>query len=59
MLAEVRQEYVFKTIDPAVAPEEKSGPRRALICILTTLLAGMLAAIIVLLRHYARAEAGD
>ena len=23
MLAEVRQEYVFKTIDPAVAPEEK------------------------------------
>ena len=31
MLAEVRQEYVFKTIDPALAPEEKSKPNRALI----------------------------
>ena len=34
MLAEVRPEYVFKTIDPAVAPEEKSKPSRALICVL-------------------------
>ena len=34
MLAEVRPEYVFKTIDPAVVPEEKSKPSRALICAL-------------------------
>ena len=26
MLAEVRPEFVFKTIDPAVAPEEKANP---------------------------------
>ena len=56
MLAEVRQEYVFKTIDPAVAPEEKSKPSRALICILGTLLGGMLGVVIVLIRHYARSE---
>ena len=56
MLAEVRQEYVFKTIDPAVAPEEKSKPSRALICVLGTLLGGMLGLIIVLIRHYARSE---
>ena len=56
MLAEVRQEYVFKTIDPAVAPEEKSKPSRALICVLGTLLGGMLGVVIVLIRHYARAE---
>jgi uncharacterized protein involved in exopolysaccharide biosynthesis len=56
MLAEVRQEYVFKTIDPAVAPEEKSKPSRALICVLGTLLGGMLAVVIVLIRHYARSE---
>ena len=56
MLAEVRPEYVFKTIDPAVVPEEKSKPSRALICVLGTLLGGMLGVIIVLIRHYARAE---
>lgn len=56
MLAEVRQEYVFKTIDPAVAPEEKSKPSRALICVLGTLLGGMLGVVIVLIRHYAQSE---
>ena len=56
MLAEVRQEYVFKTIDPAVAPEEKSKPSRALICVLGTLLGGMLGVVMVLFRHYARSE---
>ena len=56
MLAEVRPEYVFKTIDPAVVPEEKSKPSRALICVLGTLLGGMLGVVIVLIRHYARAE---
>ena len=56
MLAEVRPEYVFKTIDPAVVPEEKSKPSRALICVLGTLLGGMLGVVIVLIRHYARSE---
>jgi uncharacterized protein involved in exopolysaccharide biosynthesis len=37
MLAQVRPEYVFKTIDPAVVPDEESKPKRALICILGTL----------------------
>ena len=59
MLAEVRPEYVFKTIDPAVVPEEKSKPSRALICVLATLLGGMLGVVIVLVRHYARSEAAD
>jgi uncharacterized protein involved in exopolysaccharide biosynthesis len=57
MLAEVRPEYVFKTIDPAVIPEEKSKPSRALICVLGTLLGGMLGVVIVLIRHYVRSEA--
>ena len=56
MLAEVRPEYVFKTIDPAVVPEEKSKPSRALICALGTLLGGMLGVVIVLIRHYATQE---
>ena len=31
MLANVREEYVFKTIDPATVPEKKSEPARAII----------------------------
>ena len=42
MLANAQQEYVFKTIDPAVAPQEKSEPKRALIAIVATMLGGML-----------------
>jgi uncharacterized protein involved in exopolysaccharide biosynthesis len=33
---------VFKTIDPAVVPQEKSEPKRALIVIVATMLGGML-----------------
>lgn len=48
MLAEVKDEFAFKTIDPAIVPEEKAGPKRALICVLATLLGGMLGVAIVL-----------
>lgn len=34
MLANVREEYVFKTLSQAYLPEEKSAPNRAVICIL-------------------------
>ena len=53
MLAKVREEYLFKVIDPAIVPEQKYGPKRALICVLGTLLGGMLAILLVLIRHYA------
>ena len=56
MLAEVRPQYVFKTIDPAVIPEERTKPSRALICVVGTLLGGMLGVVIVLLRYYLRSE---
>ncbi|KFZ36869.1 lipopolysaccharide biosynthesis protein [Shewanella mangrovi] len=54
MFAEVRNEYIFKTIDPAVVPEEKFKPKRALICVLGTFLGGMLAVFIVLVRYFLR-----
>jgi len=41
MLAEVRDEYVFRTIDPAVVPLEKFKPKRALICAFGTLFGAM------------------
>ena len=50
MLAQVQDEFAFKIIDPAVVPEEKAGPKRALICLLAVLLGGMLGMGIVLIR---------
>ena len=52
MLAEASPEYVFETVSPAMVPEEKSQPKRALICILGTLLGAMFSVIWVLIRHY-------
>ncbi|MDW2075400.1 Wzz/FepE/Etk N-terminal domain-containing protein [Vibrio sp. 1863] len=48
MLAEVQEEFVFKTVDPAVVPESKDGPKRALICVLGTLVGGTLGVAVVL-----------
>ena len=57
MLANASDEYVFQVIEPPVAPELKSEPKRALICVLGTLLGGMLAVVFVLIRHYSRTKA--
>ncbi|WJG21750.1 Wzz/FepE/Etk N-terminal domain-containing protein [Vibrio furnissii] len=56
MLAEVQDEFVFKIVDPAVVPEVKDKPKRALICILGSLLGGMLGVAIVLVRFAFRKE---
>ncbi|HHG3513804.1 TPA: Wzz/FepE/Etk N-terminal domain-containing protein [Vibrio parahaemolyticus] len=56
MLAEVQEEFIFKVVDPAVIPELKGGPKRALICVLGTLLGGMLGVAIVLVRFVFRKE---
>jgi len=53
MLANVSKDYVFNVIDPAVVPELKSEPRRAIICVVGTMLGGVLGVLLVLLRHYA------
>ncbi|QDO83498.1 LPS O-antigen length regulator [Shewanella psychropiezotolerans] len=54
MFAEVRDEYVFKTIDPALISEEKFKPKRAFISIIGTMLGVMLALIFVFIRYFAR-----
>jgi uncharacterized protein involved in exopolysaccharide biosynthesis len=61
MLAEVRQDYVFKVVDPAIAPDKKSKPQRALIIIIAGFLGGIIGLIIVLYRsgkksHLARTK---
>jgi LPS O-antigen subunit length determinant protein (WzzB/FepE family) len=52
MLANASPEYLFKTLDPAVVPEMKAGPKRALICILGSLLGALLGGLIVLVRYF-------
>jgi uncharacterized protein involved in exopolysaccharide biosynthesis len=46
MLAKVSNEYLFKTLDPAIAPELKAKPKRSLIVILATILGGVLGIVI-------------
>jgi uncharacterized protein involved in exopolysaccharide biosynthesis len=52
MLANASPEYLFKTLDPAVVPELKAKPLRALICMLGFLLGGMVGIFIVLVRYF-------
>ena len=54
MLAEASPDYVFVAVGPSMVPEEKSQPKRALICILGTLLGGMLSVLMVLIMQYAK-----
>lgn len=52
MLANVRDEYVFKVIDPPLAPLKKSGPSRATLCIVITFLGFILGCLAVLSRDF-------
>ncbi|MBC8379983.1 MAG: LPS O-antigen length regulator [SAR92 clade bacterium] len=54
MLAEASPDYAFVAVGPSMVPEEKSQPKRALICILGTLLGGMLSVLLVLIMHYTK-----
>ena len=54
MLAEASPDYAFVAVSPSMVPEERSKPQRALICILGTLLGGMLSVLLVLSIHYVR-----
>ena len=56
MLAEVQDEFIFKVVDPAVAPEIKNSPNRALICVLGTLIGSVLGFFIVLMVYMLRSE---
>ncbi|MEP1744156.1 MAG: Wzz/FepE/Etk N-terminal domain-containing protein [Kangiellaceae bacterium] len=52
MLAEVSEEYVFKTISAPKVAEEKTSPKRALITVLATILGGMFSVLVTLLRYF-------
>lgn len=55
-LIEANQSYIFDYIDPPAVMQYKSEPRRSVICIISTLIGGILSIIIVFLMHYAPRE---
>lgn len=52
MLAKVSKQYALTIIDPPLIPEIKSNPNRAFICLLGSLLGGMLSLLIIFVRKY-------
>ncbi|MEC7929392.1 MAG: Wzz/FepE/Etk N-terminal domain-containing protein [Pseudomonadota bacterium] len=52
MLANVREEYVFKIIEPPVVPEKRTRPSRAKFCIIFTFISGMISVIFILIFDY-------
>lgn len=56
MLANASDEYVFQVIEPPVAPELKSEPQRALICVMGVFLGSILAVVYLLIQHYTTKE---
>ena len=52
MVAEASPDYAFVAVSPSMVPEEKSQPRRMLICIIGTLLGATLSVFFTLVSHY-------
>ena len=57
MLADVREDYVFRTIDPAYIPQTRIKPRRGTIVMVFSLIGLALASILVIIRHNLNREA--
>lgn len=53
MFARVTPEYVFKVIDPPYTPEIKVKPKRAYICIITTIVGSFIGSLGVLIYYFA------
>ncbi|MFT6842374.1 MAG: hypothetical protein ACJASR_001141, partial [Psychroserpens sp.] len=49
MFAEVRKEYIFKTVDPAILADEKYKPNKILLIIIAIILGGILSCLYVVL----------
>ena len=52
MMARISKDYVLKVLEPPFVPEKKFKPKRAIICIVITLLGGMLSLVWIFLKHY-------
>ncbi|MCG7547232.1 Wzz/FepE/Etk N-terminal domain-containing protein [Pseudoalteromonas sp. Of7M-16] len=58
MFSESRAEYVFKTIDPAIVPELKHSPKRAVICVAGTVFGFIVGIVIILIGLFRNGQKG-
>lgn len=56
MLAKASPEYAFVTVSKAMIPEQKSKPKRAIMCVLATILGAVLGLLSVLVLYYCRTD---
>jgi uncharacterized protein involved in exopolysaccharide biosynthesis len=54
MLADVRDEYMFRVIDPAVVPDRRFSPRRSFIAVVGTIAGGFLSLVFVFILRISR-----
>ena len=54
MISEASPDYVFVAVSPSMVPEEKSSPRRVIICVLGSMLGGVFAILWTVLLHVVR-----
>ena len=59
MIANAREQYAFRVIDPGMVPTNKIRPRRSLIVITATFLGGLLALVLALMRHTLKHQLSD
>lgn len=59
MLANTQKEFAFRVIDPAVEPDKKSKPNRALITILAAVMGMMFAIFLAFLQEFLRKQKRD
>ena len=52
MLTEASPDYAFVAVSPSMIPEQRSQPKRAYICIIVTLIGGVLSLLLVLIMHF-------
>lgn len=52
MVAAASPDYAFVAVSPSMVPEEKSQPKRALICIFGTVFGALFSVLVSLMRHY-------
>jgi uncharacterized protein involved in exopolysaccharide biosynthesis len=56
MLARGNEEFAFKVVDPAIAPKQRTRPKRSIIAIIGTFLGGLVGAFVVLVAQSARSS---
>lgn len=56
MLTDARPDYAFQVIDPAVVPENKTKPKRSIICVLSLILGAFVGMGVVLVKEFISAK---